>query len=408
MTLTSKKIIEDIKYLWLDELEFTFDSIEKNLNLYDIDTWLAPAYTLDDDNSSFAEINLWIALQYERFYPKWYTSWLKFFHIWQNSDWHLKKADCFAILFWDNERKISSNNKIVIYSWFFVLEQIKKIDFTISEFIQNFFNLEKCKLHRFDVCMDLPYSVDVLMGEIFNWVNYYSKLWKDVKNNAFWQTYYFNDSRTDKNRNYLIRVYDKVLDSVIKKKLHLFPHLENNPNMRRIEIEFRSEWCKNKLRNYSISDLLNNKNNVIPLVFCNFFNKFSKIQIPHDEIVLTPYVKNKIDLSDIYWKLHHIPDNYLCRANGYLKNILEHTGYDWFIQTLIWVYFDNPNKALYVEHIDQNKEVKRYKKYITDRDPLELLHRYILYMKNNLNIPQHKINKTLKPFIQKPILKLNT
>lgn len=99
MTLTSKKIIEDIKYLWLDELEFTFDSIEKNLNLYDIDTWLAPAYTLDDDNSSFAEINLWIALQYERFYPKWYTSWLKFFHIWQNSDWHLKKADCFAILF---------------------------------------------------------------------------------------------------------------------------------------------------------------------------------------------------------------------------------------------------------------------------------------------------------------------
>jgi hypothetical protein len=46
------------------------------------------------------------------------------------------------------------------------------------------------------------------------------------------------------NRHYLIRIYDKVLDTWKKHKAFLYPHLENNNDVRRIELELRPEQAK--------------------------------------------------------------------------------------------------------------------------------------------------------------------
>jgi hypothetical protein len=94
--------------------------------------------------------------------------------------------------------------------------------------------------------------------------------------------------------------------------------------MKRIELELRKDTCGRL--DYSIVEILDNKNNVLGRLFAKYFNKFSDFELPLD-IALLPYSQTESSLRESFLSLGHIPDRYLAQANGFIKNICENTGY---------------------------------------------------------------------------------
>ena len=353
-------------FFWIDELEFTFLDWDLFNNVFFDFT-----SSIDDDNSSFAYLYLSdfdIKFHYSKIYPKWYDWWLKFSTIVDD-----QIIDCFALIKGRDWKIMSSKDKVVFYSSFFILQQLWKLSFSLFDFMSCFGD---CKLHRLDVALDLPLDIKQINQSIFSSVNFFAQIWRDKKYDTFSQTYYINNPRSDRNRKYIFRIYDKILDSVKKQKSFLYPHLVNNSDVRRIELELRAEECS-RILNYSVYDILQNKNNCVYDIFSFYFNKHSNIKLnKYPQIYLENYYNENIDLKSIYLSTSQIPDDYMSRANWYIKNIINNTSYNWLFDTIIKNLSENNNKL---------------------NDLLNLFDWFLDYVKNS-NLSKSLIKKILKKY----------
>jgi len=404
-------INKDYIFFWLDELEFTIDDYKKSVLIYDEENLQPLVWDLDFDNSNqwyinFATLN-W---SYTSFSTRGFEKWLKFSTIIDK-----KNIDLFCILKWRENKWIDrkTKDKVVFYSSFFVLENSNKLPFSINEFFETFFDWKKT-LYRLDIAFDLPYEIKKIKQNLFKNVNFFSEIWIDKKHPEFSQTYYIKNPLSNTNRKFIFRIYDKILDTWRKKKGFLYPHLENNPDVRRIELELRPEECKRFVW-INITDILINKNKCVQKIFTKYFNRFTEKKLKYDDIVLKKYVNEKFDLNSFYLENWHIPKDYVSHFHWYIKNIYQNTWYKGLFDCILWVKktYEQTIKTKTTSFQAEFLKSKWYdinkKLYMTNQNIFkwyELLENLIEYLYNSW-LNQATIYKILKNNIKKPILKIN-
>jgi hypothetical protein len=104
-----------------------------------------------------------------------------------------------------------------------------------------------------------------------------------------------------KNKRQLIRVYNKIADILVKKKIALYQDYLVEDNITRIELEIRPELAK--VRNYR--DVFDNA--LLIGIFKNYLYKYSKVfeQIQGERITLFKAKKIKLNAEDyqsLYYK----------------------------------------------------------------------------------------------------------
>ncbi len=372
----TKSIYKNYLFFGLDELEFTLENSKKDIVFFN-DLEL----NIDFDNSNVWYIEIFdLTFTYTKTYIKWYNYWL-IFHL--SIDW--LSIPCFSIFFWKETnfkwKQGKSKDKVVIYSSFFVLEKLWKLDFTIQQFVLiNFINPE---LYRLDIALDLPYTIKELQKTLFKWTEFFSAIWRDIKHSEFHQTYYIKNPQSSQNRKYIIRIYDKILDTWKKKKHFLYPHLQKSTDVRRIELELRP--IEADRLPYTIEEILENKDNCISKIFFTYLNKnINPDYIKEDiNLELKKYTNQKINLKEQFLKTKHIPKDYVSRVNWYLQNIYTTTGFEWLIQTIYNLQF--------ISWYDLNK-----KQIILTKQPnynfiIQLFEQQLKYLLKNNIISERKL-----------------
>lgn len=319
-----------------DMLEFTIFSLKHDT--YFKDYWLL--LNLNTTNTQLAYIDLFdMTFTYHKIQLKGYDFWLQFSLV---IDW--LTVYCFTLCFWTDifNWKSRSSDKVVLYSSFFILEKLWKLTFTLNEFYNTLFKTETCKLYRLDLALDLKTDIKELQNTIFNWIRFFSQIWEDKKHPEFSQTYYIKNPQSCQNRRYLIRIYDKILDTFKKQKGFLYPHLINNYDVRRIELELRPIICK-KYHNKDISYLLTNKDDLLYNIYIEYLNDNinQNYKLNFDDIPKVPEPNKQVfDLKTAYLQLWHIPKDYISQAYWYIKTIKNTVWYPWLYQLLSkWTKF---------------------------------------------------------------------
>ena len=418
-----KNINEKIKHIlnplnnWIffscDHLEFTINDIKKDtyLNKY----WIIPNWDLDLDNSSVSYCTLYDHIfLYRKAKAKWWQDLLIFTTTIDNIP-----VDCFAFVKWKDifKGKQKSKDKIVFYSTFFVLEKMNKLDFTLSEFFQSLFPIN-CKLHRMDICLDLPNTIKQLQNSVFKNTKFFSRIWEDKKHPEFSQTYYIKNPRSSENRSYIIRIYDKVLDTFKKKKQFLYPHLKKNLDVRRVELELRTKECQLYHDDFTIVDILENKERLLEKVFCKYLNKniLDPFLLSEEAIKCNKHYNHVTDLKAEYLRLWHIPNNYISRSHGYIKSIQTSIWYEGLFDMLFNIKKDT-FETIRTQTTSYQAEICKKHGYNIDRiithktnniiNSYDFFENLIIYMQKNL-LSERKINQIIKKHIksEKTILKL--
>ena len=328
-------------YFWIDFLEVEILNIQKTNFAFKYNF----TFNLDLDNSSqwFIKLEEGFTLSYRRAQFLNYESALIFsisindvpYDIFYFKKWKINKA------------KIETTDKVWFYSTCFILEQNWNLPFRIVDFYSKYFTSSFTWLSRLDICLDVTDNIQDLMNWLFSWIDFFSQIWKDEKNPFFSQTYYLKNPLSSKNRNYIFRIYDKILDSFKKWKSFLFSHYEEYDEVRRIEIEIRRDSAKKLL--YEVEELLTNRDYCLESIFkwylmkknCNveflekveIFQKLWALQKLNDE-------KRNIDLWVYYWKNKHIPKHYIAVWNWYFKKLHNVVGFEWIFQNLYKLQVD--------------------------------------------------------------------
>jgi len=360
--------IQKQKLFWgLDHLELYLEDfsflIDDHGNEIDFESQF-----IEDDKWAFY-IELYSRLfSVNKFYPKWYSHWYQF---------TLSISDIPVTLFAINyPLKREHRKSLVIHSAFFITQDHTWIP--ILQFVKDNFLIDS--IRRLDIALDLPIPILDLLMKYFQKVHFHSQIWKDPKAEWFHQTYYIWQLQSDINSKYLIRIYDKLLDTWKKGKWFLYPHLRNNSDVRRIELELRRDECQ-RLQ-YTYQDILTNYDNCIQQVFSHYINKHWSIQLPSN-IPLTPYQYNEFDLSTAYNDLWYIPQRYLSSVRWYLKKVITNTWYRWLSQVLSTCEYDYQWKIIKMNQYEQ----------------LKFLDSYILYLKE-IWLRKSLIKKLLKKHIK--------
>lgn len=396
-----KNPLLDYIYFWLDMFEFNLKSFKTDCFFYDELVW-----NIDDDNSDSAYIEIeWIKFNYDRVNISWFGDWLKFRTI---VNWEI--VSCFSLLKGApmTTGKWASKDKVVLYSSFFVLDSLNFLPFSLVTFIWTQFKYSNAILYRLDICNDLPLTIKELSPIFIDLKKPSSAIWTDTKHPEFYQTYYLWEIQ-NKNRHSLIRIYDKVLDTWKKQKWFLYPHLEHNKDVRRIELELRPEQSK-KYHKYCILDILQNKNNIISSIYCEYVNKRipEKYHLDYKTLDLIKFEKRKFDLKASFLSMGHIPTNYLKRTYWYIKKVVNNTWYNWLLQLIFNIQHDDiflkKNIQKCVVNILENKPYNHLKdtKKVTNitnwlNSSIDFLEHLIIYMQNNW-VQQKSINKVLKKY----------
>jgi len=395
--LDYKNIFKKYIYFWLDELEFNLEKFSDDVYFYN-----DLVFNLDSDNTPVWFINLFdMNFTYIKIKVSWFASGLMFL---LSIDW--KSIPCFALLPW-KEIKFKkavwfSKDKVVLYSSFFVLQNIWKLNFTLEEFVWTLFNYKKATLYRFDICCDLPFTIKELEPLFLAKYKPTSSIWEDKKHPEFYQTYYFWQIQNS-NRNSLFRIYDKVLDTWKKHKTFLAPHLENNNDVRRVELEIRPEQAK-KYSDYSILSLLSN-DKIISSIFLSYINNLipEKYKQENIELETKKFAKRKMNLKQAYLDFWHIPSNYQVHAYWYIDRILKTCWTKGFLD----FFFNQKYNDIFIKILvkstiekilnNQNHNFNLEHKTFTNIEfYYEFLDLLILYWKKEKLLKNNKINRILK------------
>ncbi len=320
--MSKKKLIQNTLFWWLDHLELYLSKFDHLVDDY------GEKFTFiwyDEDNSSLWEFHkYWMRFSMTKSKPTGFDSWFMFSTIVDDNI-----VPLFMLRF---PLKETWKKSLVIYSSFFIVQDF--IWLPIKKFIFDNFLIDS--IRRLDIALDVSIPITELLKSYFKWVIFNSWIWIDKKNIWFHQTYYIGEIKSDKNRKYLIRIYDKLLDTWKKKKWFLYPHLKNNSDVRRIELELRPHECQRL--GVSWLSLLNNSDDVIQRTFSQYLNKHWSVELP-SWIPLKPYSYTPYDLKTVYDETWFIPKDYLSRIRWYQRSVLENTGFRWLCQVLSWVEY---------------------------------------------------------------------
>ena len=217
--------------------------------------------------------------------------------------------DCFAYHKWQVNGHIETSDFISVYGTAF------KVFDTADEII-NFIldNIEYKWLRRFDIAMDVSESIKDVYSNFkkhkWKWSIFYDDIWEV-------QTFYIWEKRKSLNKRKLIRCYNKIDDIKRTKRQILYPRYLIQDHITRIEIEFRSEMCKN----VDILQLLD-KEHLFNL-FLTYISKHTDIfsKIKFDEELLKSLQK-RVSIEDLRYD-ELLKQRYVNIFWWYGKTILE-------------------------------------------------------------------------------------
>lgn len=250
---------DKVFHFWIDHLEiyWTF----KNENIFK---------KLDFDNSNYSE--MWNFTYLKTKVPR-YLYKIIFFK---------DNYSMFAYYKWDNKQTIPTKDYIVIYSTAFRLNE------NILLFLES--NLELLHCRRFDICLDIKYEINSLLKYFID-----NSTWRDYKNSWNIETRYYWQVRNTKNKRYIIRVYNKILDIIEKRKHKLYWDYLLEKYITRVELEIRPELAKKV--NYR--ELLTDKS-ILIWIYKNYLCKITDIfkQIKWENITLFNNQYKKLSIED--------------------------------------------------------------------------------------------------------------
>lgn len=219
---------------------------------------------------------------------------------------------------------VRSNHKLTIYASFIVAYWTE----FIYKFLNDFFDTANFdRLKRFDIALDLPETKENFLNSLK--IKPTSQLEWDEEKKEF-ETIYFGRRR---NRTFMLRVYDKIKDTLKKWKSFLYDFWDAT-DVTRLEFEFWSQFCKKTnttdetaltyetllLDKQVLRDLFFSKINKISSYF--FDEQFYKNYVMKNP---EPSVKN---LKDFYLNYNALPKNQITRIKTNKKYI-----------DILWLYW---------------------------------------------------------------------
>lgn len=205
--------MDDILHFWLDELE-TFASFRQEY-LFE---------GMDCDNSNVRQFEDYVA---EKSLVQWYLYKITFIR---------ENHPLFAYYKGDAGASVRTRDYVCAYSSAFRILW----ETGVREFVEKHFEIHK--LRRFDVCLDLPYPISRIDAEFPTPKQKHAEF-----SGSGWalETRYIGEKRNSLNKRQLVRVYDKIADTVKKGKQLLYSEYLTLEAVTRVELEIRSELAKN-------------------------------------------------------------------------------------------------------------------------------------------------------------------
>ena len=263
----------------------------------------------------------------------WELSWVRDIALWLDADnSNYKNYDGFEITLDNNirnyEYKLTFFKKGVPCFWVYrgvmINEFIETKDYVcfygsafsvlwesyILEFIRDHIAFEKIK--RFDLCLDITQPIDEVL-RTFKDIN-------QIGSKFYWvggqiETVYIGQKKR-KNKQSLIRIYNKIADIYAKGKQKLMAEYLNHESMTRIEIEFREE-----ISCHIPFEMLSDKKYLID-TFYSYIEKHTPMfkDIGHEKIILRRLQK-KFDHESVE-SSRLVPGKYRKLFMGYWKRVL--------------------------------------------------------------------------------------
>jgi len=288
---------------------------------------------LDFDNSNYSEFDEYKIIKtevskyaYKIIFTKWDYSLFAYY------EWISK----------NEKQPVWTKSYIVIYSTAFKLLEYEEI----LGFLEFYLYLEHTR--RFDIALDLKININDLLKNYF----IKPKTWREYKKSWSIETLYFWEVKNSKNKRQLIRVYNKLLDIIQKKKTFLYQDYLTNENITRVELEVRQELAKNRNYKELFDEVL------LIGIFKNYLYKYTKIfeQIPWEKITLYKSKNMKLDSEDYQSLVYKVINTK--QFIWYAKNIYNQGFCPVRILLLEWYIKDKTKLALWIENIEDliNKE----------------------------------------------------
>ncbi len=156
---------------------------------------------------------------------------------------------------------IATKDYLVIYSTAFRLMEYEELLY----FLDYYLDCTHCR--RFDICMDIKININELLSEYFEehkTGREYKKSW-EIQTRYYWEVY------NSKNKRQIIRVYNKLNDTLEKWKIELYSDYFNLWDVTRIELEIRPELAKVKSYTEVFDD------NMLLQIFKNYLKRHTSI-----------------------------------------------------------------------------------------------------------------------------------
>ena len=259
---------DQILHFWLDHLE-VYGTCKYENDLFT---------SLDFDNSNYWEYDEYSFVKTE--VPKFLYKII----------FSKENYSVFAYYKWDSSQTVKTKDYIVVYSTAFKLFEYEEI----LAFLQ--FNFILKHLRRFDICLDVLSPIGELLKDFW-------ELWTGREYKKSWEveTRYIWEVKNSQNKRQLIRIYNKLKDIVVKKKVKLYWNYFDYENVTRVELEVRQELAKNRTYEEVFDDSL------LIWIFKNYLFKHTKLFeiLEGDNVTLFKSKKNDIPpelIQGLYYK----------------------------------------------------------------------------------------------------------
>lgn len=323
----------------LDHLEvfFSWNDIIKNHKLvFEINETNTSSWYIEytDKNGEIFKFKYSLAT------PSWYFKGYKFETIIDD-----EILDLFNVCFWDISWTIKSRNKITFYSSFLVCFW----NDWVFDFIQDFFDVRFIDwLRRFDIALDLPENKKNLIDS-FKTVPT-SEIWWNKKDKERETIYFWNR----KNKTILVRIYDKIKDTIKKWKTHLFDFWDVK-NMTRVEIEFWLnfiKWVNSEIEILTYWNLLLDYQTLRDLFFSriNSFVWYFSDERFMKEYKMAKYIPKIDNIDNYYIKYGQLP--------SYHKRVIERC---WRYIKMLWL---EQFLSISYSKMDNSEIIEIYQKFL--------------------------------------------
>lgn len=236
-------------------------------------------------------------------------------------DFFKNNFPCFAFYIWKKlNTKITTRDYFKVYwSAFTIIELNEIIDFIETYIEYDSIDKKNWSKHntikRFDIAFDLSKNLKNDIIKNFSkltekWTKYYWAKW-------VLETYYIWEYQKRFNKNFIIRIYNKLEDIKKKGKQKLYPHYLIEKDITRIEIEFRNDVTK-----YVKLDQLRDRDYIFNL-FIKYIEKHTKLfnKLKTKNVEKLKRLNKKVSIDDLKYD-QILKQRYLSSFIWYWKTIL--------------------------------------------------------------------------------------